>query len=201
MKELPTEAGTATQVLDVAERLAQTRGFNGFSYADVAVELKLSKAALHYHFASKADLGEALIARYSEHFGGALDALDAGAESARTKLEGYVALYEGVLRDERMCLCGMLAAEHETLPEAMRDAVVAFFDFNEVWLSNVLEQGKREGDLQFEDSAIVRARILMGGLEGALLVARPYGDVSRFHQIAKHLIRDLEALPPTGRSG
>ena len=109
--------------------------------------------------------------------------------------------YEGVLRDERMCLCGMLAAEHETLPEAMRDAVVAFFDFNEVWLSNVLEQGKREGDLQFEDSAIVRARILMGGLEGALLVARPYGDVSRFHQIAKHLIRDLEALPPTARSG
>ena len=79
--------------------------------------------------------------------------------------------------------------------------ILQWFDFNEVWLSNVLEQGEREGDLQFADSAIVRARILMGGLEGALLVARPYGDVSRFQQIAMHLIRDLEAPPSTARSG
>ena len=27
---------TATRILDVAERLVQVRGFNGFSYADVA---------------------------------------------------------------------------------------------------------------------------------------------------------------------
>ena len=53
---------TATQILDVAERLAQVRGFNGFSYADVAGELKITKAALHYHFAGKAELGVALIA-------------------------------------------------------------------------------------------------------------------------------------------
>ncbi len=47
---------TQTRVLDIAERLAQTRGFNGFSYADVASELGVTTAALHYHFAGKADL-------------------------------------------------------------------------------------------------------------------------------------------------
>ena len=72
------ESDTATQVLDVAERFAQSRGFNGFSYADVAAELKLTKAALHYHFASKAELGEALIARYAARFAAALDGLVAG---------------------------------------------------------------------------------------------------------------------------
>ena len=59
---------TATQILDVAERLVQVRGFNGFSYADVAAELKITKAALHYHFAGKAELGEALVARYAARF-------------------------------------------------------------------------------------------------------------------------------------
>ncbi len=59
---------TATQILDVAERLVQNRGFNGFSYADVASELGISKPSLHYHFASKADLGEALMRRYGERF-------------------------------------------------------------------------------------------------------------------------------------
>ena len=46
-------------------RLVQVTGFNGFSYADIAAELQLTKAALHYHFAGKAELGEALLARYA----------------------------------------------------------------------------------------------------------------------------------------
>ena len=43
------DAGTASKILDVAERLVQVRGFNGFSYADIAAELHITKAALHYH--------------------------------------------------------------------------------------------------------------------------------------------------------
>ena len=50
---------TPQRILDVAERLVQTRGFNGFSYADIADALKVTKASLHYHFRGKADLGAA----------------------------------------------------------------------------------------------------------------------------------------------
>ena len=70
------DVGTATRILDVAERLAQVRGFNGFSYADIAAEVGITKAALHYHFASKADLGKALISRYAARFGEALAAIE-----------------------------------------------------------------------------------------------------------------------------
>ena len=56
---------TADQILDVAEHLVEVRGFNAFSYADVGTELGLTNAALHYHFSTKADLGEALISRYT----------------------------------------------------------------------------------------------------------------------------------------
>ena len=81
------EAGTASRILNVAERLVQVRGFNGFSYADIAVELQITKAALHYHFASKADLGEALIARYADHFMGALAHLDTGGRHCQCETE------------------------------------------------------------------------------------------------------------------
>ena len=76
------DSDTATRILDVAERLAQERGFNGFSYADIAVKLGITKAALHYHFASKADLGEALIGRYAARFSEALAEIDAGPSPA-----------------------------------------------------------------------------------------------------------------------
>jgi TetR/AcrR family transcriptional repressor of nem operon len=182
---------TATRILDVAERLAQTRGFNGFSYADVAVELGLTKATLHYHFASKAQLGEALIKRYASRFAAALAAIDLSDVGAPIAVEAYVELYAAVLRGDRMCLCGMFAAEYETLPAPMQVAVREFFDANEAWLDGVLEQGRASGSLHFEGSAREEARLFIGALEGAMLIARSYGDSARFRVVADRFVAGL----------
>ncbi len=186
---------TATQILDVAERLVQVRGFNGFSYADVAAELKITKAALHYHFAGKAELGEALVARYGVRFAEALAGVEARSAEAPVRLDAYADLYLDVLSERRMCLCGMMAAEYETLPTPMQDAVVRFFDDNERWLARVLEQGRKEGTLTFTGPPRETARMIVSGLEGALLVARPFGDVTRFQNAAGHMLSGLKSTP------
>jgi TetR/AcrR family transcriptional repressor of nem operon len=191
------DAGTAARILDVAERLVQTCGFNGFSYADIASELQISKAALHYHFASKAALGEALIARYASRFMAALARLDIADGTTRARLDSYAGLYLQVLRNGQMCLCGMLAAEYQTLPQPMQDAVIGFFDQNESWLENVLEQGRADGSLRYAGSARGTARMIVAGLEGAMLVARPYGDTARFQAAAASLLAGL--TPPSQR--
>jgi len=183
--------GTRTRVLDVAERLVQVRGFNGFSYADIAAELAITKASLHHHFPSKAGLGEALIARYAERFAHALAAMDANTAAAPAKLEGYAGLYADVLREGRMCLCGMLAAEYETLPTPIRRAVVAFLDDNEDWLERVLKQGRNDGSLQFKGTAKETARSILSGLEGTMLVARSHGELESFQTGAALLLRGL----------
>jgi TetR/AcrR family transcriptional repressor of nem operon len=186
---------TGAQILDAAERLVQERGFNGFSYADVARELGVTKAALHYHFSSKAELGDALIDRYAERFLTALAAVDEDGSDALAKLRSYAKLYADVFRDDRMCLCGMLAADYATLPDPMRERVVRFFDDNEVWLSRVLEEGRKAGTIRFQGPARRVARTLIGGLEGAMLVARPYHDVKRFRDAAELLIGGLAVEP------
>jgi TetR/AcrR family transcriptional repressor of nem operon len=187
------DAGTAQRILDVAERLVQLRGFNAFSYADVANELGVTKPSVHYHYPGKGELGEALIKRYAGRFGDALAAIDAADTDIHAKLAAYSELYAGVLRDDRMCLCGMLAADYATLPAPMRDAVVRFFDLNEAWLGRVLEDGRTEGTVQFAGSARTEARLIIGALEGAMLVARPYGEPERFEAAAKRLLATLSA--------
>src|SRR5471032_2089217 len=181
----PTAAARA--ILDAAEGLAQTRGYNGFSYADVATQLGVTKASLHYHFPSKAELGRALIERYRVLFGAALEAIDQQIQDPRKKLRRYVDLYNSVLINERMCLCGMLAAEYATLPALMQKGLTMFFDSNERWLTAVLEGGLRSGIFQFDESANQRARVLLSALEGAMLVARSYGDPRRFQAAASYL--------------
>jgi TetR/AcrR family transcriptional repressor of nem operon len=184
---------TATRILDIGERLVQVRGFNGFSYADVAAELDMTTAALHYHFPGKAELGRALIARYTERFAAALAEIDAGIPDAPAKLDAYAGLYAGVLRDRRMCLCGMLAAEYQTLPDPMRDAVIAFIDANEAWVERVLTEGQNAGTIALAGPASDAARLIVSGLEGAMLVARPYGDVARFDTAAVTLLAGFTA--------
>ncbi len=184
-------AQTSQRILDVAERLVQTQGFNGFSYADIAAELHVTKASLHYHFATKGELGSELIARYHERFQRSVDAIDDEERDARRKLRRYAELYAGVLRKDRMCLCGMLASDFATLPPPMKEAVKSFFDANERWVARVLDEGRKAHTLRLAGSAPELARTLVAALEGAMLVARSFGDVSRFETAAERLVAQL----------
>jgi TetR/AcrR family transcriptional repressor of nem operon len=194
------DTDTATRMLDSAEELVQRRGFNGFSYADVAGDLGVTKASLHYHFRSKAELGRALIERYAARFAAALREIDAEGGDAPARLDASARIYADVLRQKRMCLCGMLAADYDTLPEPMREAVIRFFDDNETWLTGVFEQGRAEGSLRLDGSPREAAHALVGGLEGAMLVTRPYGEVGRFEAAASRLLTSLTGTPPARRS-
>jgi TetR/AcrR family transcriptional repressor of nem operon len=186
-----TDTDTASAILDVAERLVQTRGFNAFSYADVAAELGITKPALHYHFAGKAELGEALLARYSARFSEFLEAIDTSRSGAASKLEAYADVYAQVLAKDRLCLCGMLAADHDTLPESMRGAVITFFDRNEAWLATVIDQGEKDGTLAVQGASREVARMIIGAFEGAMLVARTYHDPGRFASSARRLLAEI----------
>jgi TetR/AcrR family transcriptional repressor of nem operon len=168
------ERPTAERILDIAERLLQTRGFSNFSYADIASEL-----------------GQALITRYAQRFSEALSQIDHDVPDAYAKLEAYAGLYAAVLRGKRMCMCGILAAEYQTLPKPMRTAVIRFFDDNQQWLAHVLTEGREDHTLAYTGSKDEIAQSILSTLEGAMLLARPYGDLARFNATARQLLAGL----------
>ena len=194
MSKAPPAADTAGRILDVAEGLTQTRGFNGFSYADIAEALGIRKASLHHHYPTKAELGRALLERYAAAFGGALEAIDAAGGDALEKLARYAQLYDQVMVRDRLCLCGMLAAEYSTLPRPMQDAVRQFFEANERWLTKLVEDGRRGGALRAGAPARDVARMLISALEGAMLLARSYEDPARFGAVVQPMLADLRPL-------
>jgi hypothetical protein len=67
----------------------------------------------------------------------------------------------------------------------------AFFDANETWLVSVLERGRKSDRLTVRESPNAHARILVEVLEGAMLVARAYGDLDRFRSAADHALAEL----------
>jgi TetR/AcrR family transcriptional repressor of nem operon len=182
---------TRDRVLDVAQKLIQARGFSAFSFADIASEVGIRKASIHHHFPTKADLAITLMTRYRDTFCAALDEIERDHATVNARLDAYQRLFSSVLRDDnRLCMCGMLAADFQTLPPALRIEVRAFFDDNERWLAKILAAGKRRGETAFRGSAITQARVVLSSLEGAMLVARTYGDVARFTAVARRVLAD-----------
>ena len=57
----------------------------------------------------------------------------------------------------------------------------------------MLEHGREEGTLRFVGPASEAAQMIVGGLEGAMLVTRPYGDLAQFHAAATHLLSSLDS--------
>ena len=195
----PAEPDTAQRILDIASRLVQTRGFNGFSYAHIAAELGVTKASLHYHYPSKSDLGKRLIERYEQDFATALERIEAETDDAFDRLQRYARIYAGVLGKEQMCLCGMLAAEHGTLPAPMRRTLQHYFDLNEAWLAKVLDDGRRRGQLRFDGPPREVAALLVGALEGTMMMARSYGDPRRFAAASDRLLADMRVAAAPAR--
>jgi TetR/AcrR family transcriptional repressor of nem operon len=191
MNRKTPEPDTLAKILDVAQELIQTRGYNAFSYADIAASLRITKASLHYHFRSKSDLGHSLIIRYEDRFRSALALVDAAGGSAPDKIRSFVSIFSSVLADQRMCLCGMLASEFHTLPQPMQGALDHFFELIETWLSGVLEEGRDQGLLAFDGSALEMAQFLVAALEGAMMLSRAHGNDTRFTTAAKHLLADI----------
>ncbi|MEM6784841.1 MAG: TetR/AcrR family transcriptional regulator [Bacteroidota bacterium] len=190
---------TADRLLDHAQALVQTRGFNAFSFRDLARALDLTNAGVHYHFPSKADLGRALVARYRRTFATTLATVERSSDDPRDRLAGFVDVYTDVLRQGRLCLCGILASDAATLPPEVRGEVRAFFDETERWLARVLAEGRASGLFQFDGEADAEAALTLAAVEGAMITAWPLRSgkdgsaraTERFETVTGRLLQGL----------
>jgi TetR/AcrR family transcriptional regulator, transcriptional repressor for nem operon len=182
---------TSQRLLDVAEALTQTRGFNAFSFADLSESVGVSKPTVHHHFKTKSEMGRQLIDRYNSRFFDACHEIADRNTSARAMLIEYAALYEGVLKTDKMCLCGMLASEYFSLPEEMQASIRVFIRGNEQWLTSTIGIGVARREIVSDTSTQVLAASIMATLEGAMLLSRLRSDVDGFRAISKRLISDI----------
>jgi len=174
---------TAEQILDLAEMLIQTRGYSAFSYQDIADDLGIRKASIHYHFPSKADLAAAVVDRYVARFAAALAAIaEDPSQTSMAMLDVYVEPYIGKSADQ-VCLCGALAGEILALPPELRSRVDGFFRAHQAWLTGILERGIARGEFELAAPASKLARLVFAALQGALLVKRTTGDASQLRDV------------------
>ena len=168
-------ADTSTQLLDAAQQLVQERGFNAFSYRDLEQAVGIRTASIHYHYPSKAALGEAMMSRYQGELEAALAAIDARNEGSKAKLERFIAMHRATEKRGAICLCGSLASDLGTLPDSLSAAVKLYLTRCETWVRAQIKAGVASGEFTPEGKAAELAASLVAGLQGGLILSRGHG--------------------------
>ena len=171
---------TRETILAAARAAATAHGYGGLSFRELAKEVGIKSASIHYHFPTKGDLAAALARQYTDLARDDLQAiLDSGIDP-RACFERYVALFRKALENgNRMCLCGILAAGYDDLPKEVRAEVVAFADLNVEWITKVL--GRVKGSKAQTKARWAQA--IYAAIGGAQLAARSRGDLATYDRI------------------
>lgn len=180
---------TKTAILDCGERLSRTRGFDGFSYADIASEIGIRKASIHHHFPTKAALALALIKRYSDRVLASCEAIDDTYRDGKLRLKAFVNLYrDASSKGDCLCLCVAFGLAPESLDEAVKASVRLYRANVRLWIETALEQESVE---QSNDDLNMTAASILALLEGAQLSARTEQSVDGFNAAVQMFERRL----------
>jgi TetR/AcrR family transcriptional repressor of nem operon len=175
-------ADTREKIMGAARKTVQARGYNALSFRDLAAEVGIKSASVHYHFPTKGDLGAALAQRYTEDGRAYLASLMDNYKDQRSCMKQYTDIFRSVLVDDnRMCLYGMMVAEHDDLPPEVRVEVNRFNELNIEWLAELLLMGST-GPKE-RKQARKKALGIFAAIEGAQLIARGQNDITIFDQV------------------
>jgi len=187
---------TAEKIVDEARHLIMTRGYNGFSYADIAAAVGIRKASIHHHFAGKSDLAKAVVEQSRAVIHAQVEKLANIEPEAGEQLRAYATYWERCIADNSapFCVAGMLAAELPSLPGDLATSVKAHFADLTGWLEQVLALGARQGSVTLVRSPAEEADAFMSAIYGAMLSARAFGEPDRFVTITETLLSRIVRL-------
>ena len=182
---------TKRAIMDLAETFIQDKGFNGFSYAHIAIELDVKNAAIHYHFPTKEELACAVIQRYRDRFQLWINNSRIKDLSSGEKLDWFFSIYTNTRADNgKVCLAGSLETEFNSLPAALQAQTEALTRELLTWLQITLQEGREAGVFHFSGDPANKAALILSSLQGALQMARALGT-NKFQMVVEQHKQDL----------
>lgn len=177
---------SADAIMNAAEARIRRAGYSGFSFREIASDVGIKSASVHYHFPTKEKLAAAVARRYVDRFFNAVDQrLTLGDDAVQAWRQVF---REALYRDGKMCLCGALGATSRDLASEVRDEVKRFFLLG---IDRLTQAGlSRDSALQ-----------VLATLEGAMLTANVLEDLSVFESGTAALAQAISSTRrPASRS-
>jgi TetR/AcrR family transcriptional repressor of nem operon len=128
---------TRQQIVEAADRLFYERGFEGTSFADIAAVVGLSRGNFYYHFKTKDEILEAVIAHRLSKTRAMLDAWEVEAKSPTDRILRFIQIL--IMNQTTImaygCPVGTLCNELAKLDHIAKNRAAELFTLFRDWLS------------------------------------------------------------------
>lgn len=183
----PQYSPKAQEIIQRANELLASGGYNGFSYADIAELVDVRKASIHHHFPAKVDLVKATVAQHRHAMRRGLQLLDESIPDPYARLVAYSRYWADCIQASNppICICALLAAELPSIPAEVAQEVTGHFNDLQIWLAQTMMEGATKGAMRLVEPPDGEAAMFMASIHGAMLSARATGNALLFWQIAK----------------
>lgn len=188
---------TREQIIHLTDHLVRDRGFNAFSFYDIARELNIKNASIHYYFPTKTDLGVALLEEHERRLARLIHTSQ--EKSPRAKMEDFLSIYDTVHRHRKVCIMGALATDLRTVDPALANAARTLAANILAWVTSILKEGLTDGSFEFRETPHTKALLIISSMMASVQLAR-VTNTNDFTQIRSAVIRSLTTKPAITKS-
>lgn len=182
---------TKSQILRSANRLLRRRSFNSFSYKDIADEIGIKKASIHYHFPTKEILGVETVKYYKHKIAEYIKKLENRTDNPVDHLAAYIQFFENMLNKNLMCPAGVLTMEISTVSEEMNKEISKLHKYYIEWLTKVVKNGCEQNKFIKLDDPEKQAKFISATIQGGMLLSRGLDDKETFRSVVDSLYNTI----------
>lgn len=192
---------TREMILEKAAGLFNSRGYFGASISDLMEATGLEKGGIYNHFGSKDELALAAFDYVVTIHGVKMKSAVDEKELAVDKLLAIIDSFHDVVLNPIIpggCPLLNCAVESDDAHPALRERVQAAMHRLLTFTESIVEGGLRAGELHTDMTPYAVATHLIASLEGAIMLAKLYGDPERFSTVAfslKQFIKSFASAP------
>jgi AcrR family transcriptional regulator len=167
---------TREKILTLAGELIQTKGYDSFTFKEIADRLGMRAASLYYHFPHKQDLGLAFLQYWSQVTLSISGQLDRSRMSPWEKLRSFLGIGYSAAQNQKVCPVSALQLDHLKFTEEMKQQLDQI-ELDELKLvTKILREGLESGEMQFPNDPEDQARLVLSAFKGALLYSLNRGE-------------------------
>lgn len=177
------------RIVEKANRLFYTKGYNQTSFADIAQAVGITKGNLHYHFRSKEALLEAIVDHRLQLIAKQLSLWDDQYPDPKDRLRRFVQMLSNEEADlvRYGCPMGSLNVELGKYQQELQAKSREMFDLFQHWLEKNFKQlvGKNSKNL---------SKHLLAMAQGSVLMAYVYADRNLLKNECKQMNEWIDSL-------
>lgn len=185
-------ATTRQQIVDAADQLFYENGFEATSFADIAEVVGLSRGNFYYHFKTKNEILDAVIAQRVRNTRTMLDAWEIEATTPDERIRTFIHIL--IMNRTKImsygCPVGTLCNELAKLDHVAKNEATRLFTLFRDWLARQFAALGREADAD-----TLAMHILMRS-QGVATLATAFGDEAFIRREVEEMGAWLEAQHP-----